>query len=230
MRKTPSQQRSRDMVETVVQAAALEIGERGLDATTTNHVAARAGVSIGSLYQYFETKDAIVEAVMQRHAERLLTAVAASLRTQPGAELRTVTRRVLKTVFDAVAADPTQRELVRHWHRLRTGPTFRALEQRMLEHGSMYLLRHQVDYRIADLPAALFVVINSLHYTVAHYMSLDAPLLTQRQVIDALADMVSAYLRSGGTRVARASTARKRGRRRAAAEGATTRGRRRDRS
>lgn len=185
------------MVETLVQAAALEIGERGLDATTTNHVAARAGVSIGSLYQYFDTKDAIVEALMQRHAERLLVAVAARLRTQPDSDVRAVTRRVLKSVFDVVAADPAQRELIRHWHQLRTGPTFRALEQRMLEHCRVYLLRHHTEYRIADLPAALFVVINSLHYTVAHYMSLDEPLLSQRQVIDALADMVDAYLRAG---------------------------------
>lgn len=206
MRKSPSQQRSRDMVETLVQAAALEIGERGLDATTTNHVAARAGVSIGSLYQYFETKDAIVEAVMQRHAERLLAAVAARSRAQADADPRTVTRRVLKAVFDVVAADPSQRELVRHWHRLRTGATFRSLEQRMIEHCRVYLLRHHAEYRIADLPAALFVVINSIHYTVAHYMSLDAPLLTQRQVIDALADMVSAYLRSGSSQARRAAS------------------------
>jgi len=198
MRKTPTQQRSRDMVETLVEAAALEIGERGLDATTTNHVAARAGVSIGSLYQYFATKDALVEALMHRHAERLLVAVATRLRAQPDSDVRAVTRRVLKSVFDVVAADPAQRELIRHWHRLRTGPTFRALEQRMLEHCRLYLMRHHADYHIVDLPAALFVVINSLHYTVAHYMSLDEPLLTQRQVIDALADMVTAYLRAGG--------------------------------
>ena len=200
MRKNPSQQRSRDMVETLMQAAELEIGERGLDATTTNHVAARAGVSIGSLYQYYETKEAIVEAVLQRHAARLLAAVAARLRAQPDADPRTLTRRVLKSVFDTVAADPAQRELMRHWHRLRTGPAFQALEQRMMEHCRVYLLRRHAEYPFADLPAALFVAINSLHYTVAHYMSLDEPLLTQRQVIDALADMVTAYLRAGDAR------------------------------
>jgi AcrR family transcriptional regulator len=209
MRKTPSQQRSRDMVETLMQAAELEIGERGLDATTTNHVAARAGVSIGSLYQYFATKDAIVESVLQRLAARLLAAIATRLRAHPDADPRTVTRRVLKTVFDVVAADPAQRELTRHWHRLRTGPAFQALEQRMMEHCRVYLLRHHSDYPFADLPAALFVAINSLQYTVAHYMSLDAPMLTQRQVIDALADMVTAYLRAGDARGAPAPEPRK---------------------
>jgi AcrR family transcriptional regulator len=54
------------MVETLLRAAELEIGERGLDELTTNHVAARAGVGVGSLYQYFADKESIVEALMQR--------------------------------------------------------------------------------------------------------------------------------------------------------------------
>jgi AcrR family transcriptional regulator len=200
MRKLPSQQRSRNMVEVVVRAAELEISERGLDDTTTNHVAARAGVSIGSLYQYFDSKDAIVEAVLERHTARLLAAVDARLRTLSSAEPRTIVRRLLKSVFDLVENDPAQRELVRHWHRLRTGASFQALEQRMAEHCRLYLLRHQDKYQVDDLPAALFVVINSLHYTIAHYLSLREPLLSQRQVIDALADLSVGYLRSGGRR------------------------------
>ncbi|WP_169518300.1 TetR/AcrR family transcriptional regulator [Solimonas variicoloris] len=195
MRKQPAQQRSRQMVDALLDAAEREIGTRGLDATTTNHVAARAGVSIGSLYQYFAGKDAIVEALLQRHAQRLLAAVDARLRTLLDADPHTVTQRVLEAVFEQVERDPAQRELVRHWHRLRTGATFQALEQRMFEHCRLYLLRHHDEYRVPNLPAALFVAINSLHYTVAHYLSLDAPLLSRDEVIDALADLLAAYLR-----------------------------------
>lgn len=197
------------MVDALLKAAGHEIGARGLDATTTNHIAARAGVSIGSLYQYFDSKDAIIEALLQQHAVRLLAAVDVRARSLIDADARTITHGILESVFDVVENDPAQRELARHWHRLRTGTTFQALERRMIEHCRLYLLRHHEQYRIANLPAALFVAINSLHYTVAHYLSLDDPLLSRREVIDALADMLAAYLRAGERPVPAKTVARR---------------------
>ena len=60
-----------------------------------------------------------------------------------------------------------------------------------------FLLRHHDRYRIDNLPAALFVAINSLHYTVAHYFSLERPALARAEVIRALGDMLGAYLEAG---------------------------------
>ena len=51
--------------------------ERGYRATTTNHIAAAAGVSIGSLYQYFPNKDALLAALAERHVNQALTTLAA---------------------------------------------------------------------------------------------------------------------------------------------------------
>ena len=72
MRKQPKQMRSRATIEAMLQAAAHILGERGWDGLTTNHVAQLAGVSIGSLYQYFPHKLALVEAVRQRHLGEVL--------------------------------------------------------------------------------------------------------------------------------------------------------------
>jgi AcrR family transcriptional regulator len=73
-RKSPRQRRSRETVERILDAAARIFDERGYRGTTTNHVAELAGVSIGSLYQYFPNKDALLVALAERH----LDAVAAS--------------------------------------------------------------------------------------------------------------------------------------------------------
>lgn len=197
MRKQPVQQRSRDMVSTLVEAAARVIVERGFDNVTTNHVAEAAGVSIGSLYQYFDGKDAIVEALLQRQAAQLLRVVDERLRALIDTDARAITQGILEAVFDVVESDPCQRELARHWDRLRTRSTFRALEQHMMEACRLYLLRHHDDYRVDNLPAALFVAINSLHYTVAHYLSLDNPVLTRAEVIASLSDMLAAYMQAG---------------------------------
>jgi AcrR family transcriptional regulator len=66
-RKRPAQLRSRRTVDAILDAAARIYGERGYAATTTNHVAEEAGVSIGSLYQYFPNKDSLLVALEERH-------------------------------------------------------------------------------------------------------------------------------------------------------------------
>ncbi len=76
-RRTPSQARSRALVERIIAAAARVFDERGYAAATTNHVAEEAGVSIGSLYQYFASKDELLVALAERHVAEALPAVRA---------------------------------------------------------------------------------------------------------------------------------------------------------
>lgn len=66
-RKLPQQARSEATVEAILQAAAQVFERHGYAAGTTNRIAERAGVSIGSLYQYFPSKDAILLALARRH-------------------------------------------------------------------------------------------------------------------------------------------------------------------
>ncbi|TMZ52891.1 TetR/AcrR family transcriptional regulator, partial [Klebsiella pneumoniae] len=68
-RKTPRQQRSRETVAAILEAAAQLFQRHGYTATTTNKIAERAGVSIGSLYQYFPNKEALLAALAQEHLE-----------------------------------------------------------------------------------------------------------------------------------------------------------------
>lgn len=73
MRKEPRQERSRATVDAVIHAAARILSDHGWAGFTTNRVAETAGVSIGSLYQYFPDKISIVEAVRHRHLEDCLS-------------------------------------------------------------------------------------------------------------------------------------------------------------
>jgi AcrR family transcriptional regulator len=194
VKKQPRQHRSRDMVATLLEAAAQEIAARGLAETTTNHVAARAGVSIGSLYQYFDDKDAIIEELLRRDTARLLAVVDAHVGGLLDADPRQLTRTLLEIACDAIEANPTQRELARNWQSLRSHAAFVTLEQRLTEISRRYILRHHQEYRIEDLPAALFVGIHAMLYTVAHFMSLEDPPITRAQMITSLTDMLSASL------------------------------------
>jgi AcrR family transcriptional regulator len=73
MRKEPKQKRSRETVEAVLEATAHILGRRGWAKLNTNEVAEVAGVSIGSLYQYFPNKLALIEAARRRHFDDVLS-------------------------------------------------------------------------------------------------------------------------------------------------------------
>lgn len=72
MRKSPRQARSRATVETILQAGARVLNDEGWAGFTTNRVADLAGVSIGSLYQYFPDKLSLVDAIRRRHLDDCL--------------------------------------------------------------------------------------------------------------------------------------------------------------
>lgn len=74
-RKRPAQVRSAETVAAIVEAAARILEDKGFRGYNTNDVAARAGVSIGSLYQYFPNKDAITKALLRRETEPLSAAL-----------------------------------------------------------------------------------------------------------------------------------------------------------
>jgi AcrR family transcriptional regulator len=79
-RKHPRQRRSKDTLAVILEAAADVFAEKGYSGATTNKIAARAGVSIGSLYQYFPNKDAILVGLRERHLGDVHAVVERSMR------------------------------------------------------------------------------------------------------------------------------------------------------
>lgn len=78
-RKKPRQARSRALVEAILDATARVLIHDGFARTTTNRVAERAGVSVGSLYQYFPSRESLVAALAHRHSERLKSTLETAL-------------------------------------------------------------------------------------------------------------------------------------------------------
>lgn len=78
-RKAPRQARAARTIATIVEAAAQVLEGRGLEGFNTNAVAERAGVSIGSLYQYFPSKDALTVALLMRESERFYEEASAAM-------------------------------------------------------------------------------------------------------------------------------------------------------
>ena len=197
MRKQPRQVRARQRVDAMIDAAAQEIAERGLVETTTNHIAKRAGVSIGSLYQYFEDKDDLVTMLVRRLSAEIAAAAQATLAASIDADVRTVVRELLRTALEMVDERPAlYLELTRNWQMQGTLTVIESLETHLVDAWGRYLLHHPDELAVTNLPATLFVVINSTLFTIMRYLSLSDPDFERHELIDALGNMIAGYASS----------------------------------
>jgi AcrR family transcriptional regulator len=106
-RKRPSQARSRETVDVIVRAAARVFAAQGYAAGTTNRIAEAAGVSVGSLYEYFPNKDALLVALMEAHiaeGQALLEQAATSV-TARSLSLRSAVRQLVEAMIALHARD-----------------------------------------------------------------------------------------------------------------------------
>ena len=199
MRKKPRQARSREMVAALVLAAREVLEDRGLHVLTTNHVAARAGVSVGSLYQYFEDKDTLIDAVLEALQRELVVELEATRQRHLDSDLQTLTRANLSTVFDQFERHRgAYLQLSHGWYHARTMRAADTLAEYLSEGFRLYLLRHHDSYRFRNLPAALFVTINSAIFTGMRYLGQPHARIGREEVIDQLTRMLAGHLEREG--------------------------------
>jgi AcrR family transcriptional regulator len=118
-RKVPTQVRSQETVSVILEASARILESDGLHGFNTNAIAARAGVSIGSLYQYFPNKDAILLALIGRFEEALHDAVLNTMQGGRGQELKPRLRLLVRALVMA------------HYDRPRLNRVLEAEEERL---------------------------------------------------------------------------------------------------
>jgi AcrR family transcriptional regulator len=97
-RRRPSQARSRESVAAILGASAQVLQHSGYKRTTTNRIAERAGVSVGTLYQYFRNKDEIFDALIEQESQRYLKAISAAM-PGPKVPLRKAIRGLLEAGY-----------------------------------------------------------------------------------------------------------------------------------
>ncbi len=104
-RRLPVQARSAASVEAILEATVQVLLQLGKERLTTTHVAARAGVSVGTLYQYFPNKSALLQAALKRHLLQVAEAVEIVCREQEGGSLRTMVTALVTAFLQAKLKD-----------------------------------------------------------------------------------------------------------------------------
>lgn len=197
-RKQASQERSRTTVEALVEATARILVRDGFDKASTNRIGQEAGVSIGSLYQYFPSKEALVVALIERHNRQLMAVVYAALDEVENAPLQTGVRRLVAAAIAAHRLDPKlHRVLAEQIPRTGALEDVEGFNREAYDLFRAYLERKRAEVRPLDLDLAAFVCITSIE-AVTHNAVLHRPEMladdAAETLVDEAARLVLGYL------------------------------------
>lgn len=199
MRKRPQQQRAKNVVDSILQATQLCVAEYGLMQVTTPKIAERSGVSVGSIYQYFENKDQIILELLRRKSENLGMALKqlsmSQAMSQDQVELKILIDSSLQFGFDVMREDNGFFiEVLKHWHGYNNSEAAEILEKHFLEVGLYVFNRFYPHWSFEMLKHKSFVIINSTLFTMMRYVSNNNFLITEQQLKLELSSMILAYL------------------------------------
>jgi AcrR family transcriptional regulator len=195
-RKAARQDRSQMTVDAILEAAARLFAEGGLDAVNTNRIAELAGVSIGSLYQYFPSKQAILGELIDRHAARTIEALSAKLAELATRPVAAVLREIVEILLEADTVD-----LNLHRVFLDRLPDAGRIEQR---HGEIRRMTAAVRtlvleprrgaLAVADLDVAAVVLVHALE-AVTNAVVFEFPdRLRDPTLVDEITALATRYL------------------------------------
>lgn len=197
LRKQPQQDRSRRMVERIVDAGRTVLNRDGYERLTTNRVADEAGISPGSLYQYFPDKTAILDAVVDRYSHDLADQLAALVRPPSGPDPTRVLRETFGGLLDVLEAN---REYVRlvslELPRAQLGERTAHVERRVGDLVGAYLNVLPNSARLAPAGSAWFLV--RLVEQLSVSWVLEQPPVTRDELVEELTAVTVTHLRPSG--------------------------------
>ncbi len=190
-RKLPRQERARVTVEAILEATRRVVAEEGRERATTNRIADVAGVSIGSLYQYFPNKDALIAIVQEREEESFRRNLDPRFESLFDLPLLDAVRGVVGLIIDYHRESRDIHNALQE----AAQPGFHdALMERWLGVVVAYLDEHRDEIRPTKLELAARIVLEALEALV-HEMSLrDPDLLDDPEYASELTALVLGYL------------------------------------
>lgn len=219
-RKQPSQARSKALVDALIQTTARVLLKDGWQALTTNRIARDAGVSVGSLYQYFPNKDALLLAMVERLANETtarLLELGSALRDAPVAEgIETLVRVTL----DVSRRDaPLYRAVLIELPRQGTLEFFERANRRLADALAEWLVARRDELEVVDPSLTAHILVTSLDALTDHTLLFQPELLESPRFERELRALVSGYLGVRRPAPGRQRAPRERSRRRRSSAG-----------
>ena len=199
-RKSASQERSRATVDALLEATARVLINEGYDRASTNRIAEVAGVSIGSLYQYFPSKEALVAAVIDRHTQEISEATRDALVKAAARPIEVAAREFVSAGIDGHRVNPRLHGVLAE--QIPRVGRLENIEANVREGYALvrgYLEAHRDEIEVADLDLAAFVLVTVVE-ALTHAAVLRRPDILSDQkaqrFVDDVTRLVVRYLRT----------------------------------
>jgi len=194
-RNQPQQSRSRATVSVILDAAIRVLDREGLECLTTSRVAEVAGVSVGTLYQYFGHRDDIIDALQDREFERSGQLLQRVLENESNASDEAVAHAIIAELFKLYRAAPAlHRVLAVDGLRYSTPERVLAFDVRSVALVRAFLSLAGPRIRQTNLDAAAFVIYQSVRATMLAYL-LESPAgVPEELMVSELTQLILRYL------------------------------------
>lgn len=198
-RKKPRQARSATTVEAIFEATIQVLLGEGIHRLTTTRVAERAGVSVGTMYQYFPHKQALLYALNERYLDMVAERVEATCRAHRGATTKTMVEALVSTYWQAkTERSDVTRALYSSAVELDNEALIDAFARRA-DAATMAMLRSAPDANYADIELVNVTLLSVIFGTVRNVFERNLTVSEQSAIRRELVTMCLSYLeRSGG--------------------------------
>jgi AcrR family transcriptional regulator len=194
VRKRPRQERSEATVDAILEGASRLFVEEGYEAATTNKIAASAGISVGSLYQYFPSKDAIAVEIVRRFRASRLEALGARFREAGDEPLESLVAALFMSVLRAEGIRPElYTVLIDQVLRTSARRELRGYEERLEALVTEALKKVKPPVQVEDVELAAFMLVR-LVLALVHSVNADEPRYNTPLLAKELTRLVVAYL------------------------------------
>jgi AcrR family transcriptional regulator len=194
-RKKPRQERSLATVDAILDATARVLCTTGYDRASTNRIALAAGVSVGSLYQYFPSKEALVAALASRHVAKMTALVRAKLSEVAQEPMSVAVRTIIVAMFEAHAVEPKlHKVLIEQVPRIGRLENLRGLENEVETLVLALLESRRRELRRTSVETMAFLLITVVEAVTHAAVIAEFEPARAQSVVDELTDLVLRYL------------------------------------
>ncbi|ENX41842.1 MULTISPECIES: TetR/AcrR family transcriptional regulator [unclassified Acinetobacter] len=193
--RKPRQSRSKVTVDTIIEAGFIAVASNGTSGTTTRHIADIAGVSVGSLYEYFKNKEEIYDAMARTFVKEVLDMVKELTPIIIEQELEPLFEMIFYTFRDLLTRDDDRYLIcLRYATELKYEKYIGQIEMALMEVLMKYMIRHPRYLKVNNLSVTAYISINSSIFNVARHLILPNPQISFDEMVKGLSTMIISYI------------------------------------
>lgn len=195
LKKIVKQDRAKATIEAILQGAARVLVKEGYEGTNTNRIAEVAGVSIGSVYQYYANKEAIIGELIESHIQKLMDVFIGKYNTLSSLSLKDGIRVVIKAMIEARAVEPKlQRVFDEQLPKIGKRSRLREYEKQAVEMIRVYLESKKSEVAIKNIEVAAFISVHAVEAVIEVALNNRQDILTGGHLEDELTNLMIRYL------------------------------------